>query len=161
MDDIGLQDTNFPFYIFPKTHSYPKLIRKFQSCYNPQQRVVIALAGDILFTIDAKSMIQMIQALIIEGASPFSHEILSEMYKVLDFSKRAKTLELFMTEWTPLPSKNPPYSSSSFPDRTRHKVIVLSYFLGYYLDQWLDEAITGFLSILSLESKPSILFNFC
>ena len=31
MDDIGLWDTNFPFYIFPKTHSYPELIRKPRS----------------------------------------------------------------------------------------------------------------------------------
>lgn len=75
---------------------------------------------------------QMIQDPIIEGASPFSHEILSEMYQRLDFSKRAKTLELFMTEHTPLPNKNPPYSSSTFPDRTKHIVIVLSYLLGYY-----------------------------
>ena len=35
VDDIGLWDTNFPFYIFPKTCSHPELIRKFHSCYNP------------------------------------------------------------------------------------------------------------------------------
>jgi len=44
---------------------------------------VIALEGDILFTIDAKSIMQMMQALIIEGTTPFSHEILSEMYQRL------------------------------------------------------------------------------
>ena len=100
------------------------------------------------------------KAPIIEGTTHFSHEFLNEMYQRLDFSKRAKTLELFITEQTPLPRKNPPYSSSSFPDRTRHIVTVLSYLIGYYLDQWLDESIIGFLSILSVESKPSILFNF-
>jgi len=89
------------------------------------------------------------------------------MYQKLDFSKRAKTLELFMTEHTPLPKKNPPYSSSIFPDTTRHIVTILSYIvtilsylLGYYSNQWLHEAIIAFLSILSTESKPSILFNF-
>lgn len=113
-----------------------------------------------LFTIDAKSIMQMMYAPVIKGTTPFSHEILTEMYYKLDFSKRAKTLELFMTEHTSLPNENPPYSSSFFPDRTRHIVIVLSYLLGYYSYQWLDEAIIYFLSILSIESKLSVLFNF-
>ena len=29
MDDIGLWDTTLPFYNFPKTHSFPELIRKY------------------------------------------------------------------------------------------------------------------------------------
>lgn len=78
---------------------------------------------------------QMMQASVIEGTTPFSHENLNEIYQKLDFSKRAKNLELFMTDHTPLPSNNPPYSSSIFPDRNRHIVIVLSYLLGYYLDE--------------------------
>ena len=41
-----------------------------------------------------------------------------------------------------------------------HIITIISYLLGYYSDQWLDEAIIGFLSILSEESKPSVLFNF-
>jgi len=40
----------------------------------------------------------MMQAPIIEGTAPFSHEILSEIYQRLEFTKRAKTLEIFMTE---------------------------------------------------------------
>lgn len=65
-----------------------------------------------------------------------------------------------MNEQTPLPNKNPPYYSSVFPNRTRHIVTILSYLLSYYSNQWLDETIIGFISILSTESKPSILFNF-
>jgi len=53
----------------------------------------------------------MMQALVIEGVVTFSHEILIEMYQKLDFSKRYKTLELFMAENRPLLGKNPPYSS--------------------------------------------------
>lgn len=92
----------------------------------------MAPIGHILFTINAKFIMQMMQALVIEGTTPFSHEILTEMYQKLDFSIRAKTLELFMTEHTPLPSKNPPYSSSVFPNKTRHIFTILSYLLGYY-----------------------------
>ena len=60
----------------------------------------------------------------------------------------------------PLPKNNPPYPSSTFPDRTQHIVTVLSYFLGYNTNQWIDEAIIGLLSILSSDYKPSIMFKF-
>jgi len=101
------------------------------------------------------------QAPINEVVVPFSHEVLIEMYQKLYLSKGLdKTLDLFIVENTPLLSKNPPYSSSIFPDRTRHIVTVLSYLVGYYLDQWFDEAIIGFQYILSTKSKPSAIFNF-
>jgi len=78
----------------------------------------------------------------------------------LDFAKRAKTLELFLTQDTPLPKKTPPYPSSIFPKRAKKIITVISYLLGYYSDQWVDEAIVGFISIFSVDSKPSIMFNF-
>lgn len=109
----------------------------------------MAPTGRILFTIDAMSIMQMMEAPVIEGTTSLSHVILTKMYKKLDFSRRAKTLELFMTKQTPPTNKNPPYSSSFFPKRTRYIVTILSYLLGYYADQWLDEAIIGFLYILS------------
>lgn len=64
-----------------------------------------------------------------------------------------------MTQNAPLQSKNPPYSSFVFLDGARHIVTILSYVLGYYSDQWMDEDIISFLSILSMESKPSFLFK--
>lgn len=100
------------------------------------------------------------QGPVIEGVVPFSHEVLIEMYQNIDYSKRAKTLQIFMAENTPLPIKNPPNSSSLFPDRTRHIATVISYLLDYYSYQWIDEAIIAFLSILSIESKPYVLFTF-
>lgn len=102
----------------------------------------------------------MMQAPIIKGIVPLSHEVLIEMYQKLDFSKISKTIEVFMAENAPLLGKNPPYSSFVFHNRTRHIALVLSYLLGYYFYQWLDEAIIAFLSILSTGSKPSLIFKF-
>ena len=96
----------------------------------------------------------------VEETTPFSYEALRELYQKLDFDNRAKTLELFMATDTPLPKKNPPYPYSTFPNRTQHIVTIISYLIGYYLYQWLDEEIIGFLSILSPHAKPSIMFNF-
>lgn len=72
----------------------------------------------------------------------------------------AKTLELFLAQYAQLPKKNHPYRSSIFPDRAKQIITVISYLLGYYSNQWVDEAIIVFLSIFSTYSKPSILFNF-
>ena len=69
-------------------------------------------------------------------------------------------MEIFLREDASLPKKNPPYPSSIFTDKAKQIITVFSYLLGYYSDQWVDEAIIGFLSIFSADSKPSIMFNF-
>ena len=91
----------------------------------------------------------MMQAPTLEETIHFSYEALRELYQKLDFASKAKSLELFMDTDAPMPQKNPSYPSSNFPDRTQHIVTVFSYLLGYRTDQRVDEAIIGFLSILS------------
>lgn len=112
-----------------------------------------------MFTITAQAIDQMMQAPSVENATPYSYEALVELYQKLDFAKRAQTLELFLTQDNSLPKKNAPCSSSIFPKRATHNITVVSYLLGYYSNQWVDEAIIGFLSIFSTDSKPSIMFN--
>lgn len=102
----------------------------------------------------------MLQAPIVENTIPFSYEALIGLYQGLDFASRAKTLKLFMTPNAPIPTTNPPYPSSTFLERTKHIVTTLSYLLGYHNDQWIDEAIIGFLSILSVDAKPTVMFNY-
>ena len=67
---------------------------------------------------------------------------------------------MFMTENDPLPKKNPPFPSSVFPEIFKQIITFISYHIGYYSDQWVDEAIIGFMSIFSTNYKPSIIFNF-
>jgi len=47
-----------------------------------------------------------------------------------------------------------------FPDRTRHITTILSYLLGYHSDQSVNEAILGFLSMFSSDSKPTVIYDF-
>lgn len=65
-----------------------------------------------------------------------------------------------MPEDVELPKINPPYSSSMFPDATRHIISLLSYLLGYENDQLVDECILGFFSIFSKEYQPSFMYNY-
>lgn len=102
----------------------------------------------------------MLHAPIVENNFHFSYEALIGQYQGLDFSSRVKTLELFMTPNAPMPTTDPPYPSSTFPERTQHIIATLYYLLGYHNDQWIDEAIIGFWSILSLDVKPVVMFNY-
>lgn len=47
-----------------------------------------------------------------------------------------------------------------FPDRTRHITTILSYLLGYHSVQFVNEAILGFLSMFSSDSKPTVIYVF-
>ena len=102
----------------------------------------------------------MMLAPTVNNGTPFYYEALVEIYQKLDFAKRAQTLELFLAQDASLPKKNPPYPSSLFPERTKQITIFISYVLGYYSDQYVDEVIIGLLSIFYNDVKPSIVFNF-
>ena len=96
-----------------------------------------------------------------ENSASFSLEALTQLYQKLDFATRAKIFKIFLPENAQLPKKNFPYPSFISPHQAKQIISIISYILGYYSDQWVDEPILGFLSIFSTDSKPSILFNFC
>ena len=100
------------------------------------------------------------QAPTLEKIFPFSYEALREIYQRIDFPSRAKTLQLFMATDAPILIKIPPCPWSIFSERTKNTITVLSYLLGHHSDQWFYEAVIFFLSILSSEAKPTIMFNY-
>ncbi len=83
-----------------------------------------------------------------------------DLYNKLTFPQRALIFELFLPEDVELPKRNPPYSSSMFPEATRHIISLLSYLLGYENDQLIDESILGFFSIFSKEYQPAFMYNY-
>lgn len=99
-------------------------------CYLPSQRAIIAPTGEILFTITPQAIEQKMQALRVENSTPFSRESLVELYQKLEFYKRAKTLEFFLTEDASLPKKNPLYPSFIFPERAKKIITIISYLVG-------------------------------
>lgn len=79
----------------------------------------MAPSGDILFTIIAQSIDQIMLARSVENSTHFSLEFLTHLYEKLDFTTRAKSFEIFLPENAQLPKKNPPYPSSIFPDEAK------------------------------------------
>jgi hypothetical protein len=113
-DEIGLWESNFPLYLFPQIHHFPKFTLKCQAHYIPDQKAIVSSFGDVLFFITPEDIDQMMQIPRAESASPFNLEILTELYQKMTFPQRAQIFELFLPPSAQLPSTNPPYPSSLF-----------------------------------------------
>ena len=114
---------------------------------------------EVLFTITAASINQMLQLKPDPKAVPLSIEALTKLYIGLDFPKRFQIFQVFMPLHVEIPQINPPYSTSKFPKCSRHVISMLSFILGYFTDEHTDESILGFLSTFAPEQPPSIIFN--
>jgi hypothetical protein len=103
---------------------------------------------------------QMMQISRADSASPFSLEILTKLYQKMNFPQRSQIFGLFLPQSAQLPTTNPPYPSCMFSTKGNQVIMSLCALLGYYLDQWVDEPILGFLSISSTDEKPTTQFDF-
>ncbi|MCY6488474.1 hypothetical protein, partial [Actinobacillus pleuropneumoniae] len=59
-DPIRSWESLLPFYSFPKTHEFPGLISWCQAKYDLVKGVVMAQNGDILITISAQTINEML-----------------------------------------------------------------------------------------------------
>jgi hypothetical protein len=78
----------------------------------------------------------------------------------MTFPQRAQIFDLFLPAFAQFPSTNPPYPSSMFSTKGNQIISSLCSLSGYYLDQWVDEPIMGFLSLFSTDEKPTTQFDF-
>ena len=78
----------------------------------------------------------------------------------LDFPKRFQIFQLFMPSYVEIPKINPPYSYFKFPEGSRHVISMLSFILGYFTGEHIDELILGILSTFVPGQPPSIIFNY-
>jgi hypothetical protein len=102
----------------------------------------------------------MLQITRTKSWTPFTLEILTELYQKLYFPQRAHIFEIFLPESAPLPKENPPYQSPIFLVKGNHIISSLCSLLGYYLDEWVDEPILGYLSIFSTEERSTVQFDY-
>ena len=56
-----------------------------------------------------------------------------------------------------IPKINPPYSTSKFPEGSRHVISMLSFILGYFTDEHTNESIIGFLSTFVPRQPPFVI----
>ena len=65
-----------------------------------------------------------------------------------------------MPSYVEIPKINPAYSSSKFPEGSRHVISMLSFILGYFTDEHTDESILHFLSTFVPGQPPSVIYNY-
>jgi len=68
--------------------------------------------------------------------------------------------QTFMPFHVEIPKLNPPYSTTKFPEGSRHVISMLSFILGYFTDEHTDESILGFLSTFTPWKPPSVIFYY-
>lgn len=95
-----------------------------------------------------------------DSLSLFSTATLIKLYRKLTFPQRAQIFEIFLPKDAELPKKNPPYLASMFLERAKHIISLIYCLLGYQSNQWVDEAILGYLSIFSKERKLAFMYSY-
>jgi hypothetical protein len=128
--------------------------------YLPNQRAIVSSFGETLFTITLKAIDQIMQIPRAESVSPFTIEILTEIYQKFSFPQRVHIFYLFLPESAQFPKKIPPTIppfSQQKVTKSFHPYVVCS---GTIQDEWVEEPILGFLSIFSTKEKATTQFNF-
>ena len=157
---MPIWETHFPKYVVPLTHPGQYLVRLCQKHYEPNQRAIVNVDREILLTITAESINQMLQLQSDPQSVPLSIEALTQLYLGLDFPKKFMIFQNFFPSHVDIPKLNPPYSTAKFPEGSKHIISMISFILGYFTDGFTDESILGFLSTLSLGKPPEIIFYF-
>ena len=106
-----------------------------QTYYSPKQREMVNENKEVLFTITAESINQMLQLKPDPNVVPLSIEALTKLYIGLEFPKTFQIFQVFMPLHVEIPQINPPYSTSKFLEWSRHVISMLSFILGYFIDE--------------------------
>ena len=93
-------------------------------------------------------------------AFPLSIEALTQLYLGLDFPKRFMILKNLMPSHVEIPKLNPPYSTARFSEGSRHIISMLSFVLGYFIDEHTDESILGLLSTMPPGQPLAVIFDY-
>lgn len=154
-DGIHLWESNFPKYYFPQVHPFKEIIHFCQACYIPNQGAIVTPDQQVLFTINAESINQMLQIQSSQNETPLSIEGLLDLYTKLDLPKMAHIFQTFIREESHTPNDSPPYVATIFSKRERQIITMLSWILEYTYDEHVDEVVLSLLSIFSPSKPPT------
>lgn len=59
-DEIGLWEPNFPKYQFPRVHIFPEIVHMCYACYVPSHKTIMCHDQKVIFTINVKSINEML-----------------------------------------------------------------------------------------------------
>lgn len=85
--DINLWESNLPKYTFSVVHPFPDIVRFFHACYVPSHMAIEAPNHELLLTITAESINQMLKIQTSPNLTPLSIGNLLDLYITLDSVK--------------------------------------------------------------------------
>lgn len=159
-DDIHLWESNLPTYLFLEVHPFPQIIHFCQACYIPSQRAIVTPDQQVLFTITAESINQMLQVQPSPNETPLSIEGLLDLYTKLYLPTTAQIFQNFIIEECHTPTESPPYVATIFSEKGRQIITMLSYILGYASNEHVDEVVLAFLSIFCPGKPLATMYNY-
>ena len=93
-------------------------------------------------------------------AVTLSIKALTQLYLGIDFPTKLMIFQNFMPSHDGIPKIDPPYSTVKFPKGSRQIISMLSFILGYFIDEYTDESILGFLSTMSPGQPLAVIFDY-
>ena len=137
-----------------------EIIHFCQACYIPSQRAIVTHDQQVLFTIIAESINQMLQIQPSQNETPLSIEGLLELYTKLNIPMKAQIIQNFIIKESHTPIDSPLYAGTIFSERGRQIITMLSCILGYTSDEHVDEVVLAFLAIFCLGKPLVTIYNY-
>lgn len=159
-DGIHLWESNFPKYLSPEVHPFLDIIHFYHACYIPSQRSIVAPDQQVLFTITAEPINQMLQVQPSPNKTTLSIGDLLDLHVERNLPKIAQIFQTFIIEECHTPTDSPPYVATIFSKRGRQIITIISCILGYTTDEHVDEVVLTFLSIFSPGRPPTVIYNY-
>lgn len=158
-DKIVLWESNLPKYQFPTVHIFLDIVHQCHANYNPNLRVVMSPNQEVLFTIIAKSINEMLQLQLGQNLTPLSIAELLEKSTKLSNSEINRVCQTYMEEKY-RPKEPPPYMSSFFTNMGQDIITMISCILGFTTNQYVDELTLAFMTIFTPGQPPTAKFDY-
>ena len=113
-DDIHLWESNLPKYLLLEVHPFPEIIHFCHACYVPSQRAIVTPNQQVLFTITAESINQILQVQPCPNETRLSIEGFLDLYTKLEPPRIAQIFQTFIIEECHTPKETPPYAATIF-----------------------------------------------
>ena len=108
---MGIQ---FIQVFIPEVHPFPDIIHFCNAYYIPSQRAIVSPNQQLLFTITAESINQMMHVQPSPNETPLSISDLLDLYVKLDLAKIAQFFHTFIIEYFHTPTDSPSYVATIF-----------------------------------------------
>jgi len=158
-DIFGLWESNLPMYFLPSVHVFPDSIHQCCANYDPILRAIMSPSQNVLFSITAESINEMLHFHSTEPLAPLSMGFLVEKASQFRSSEITCITQMFMSP-KHQPKGPPPYLHAFFTETDKLILDMISSVLGFRSSEYVDDITLVMLSIFTLGQPPAIKYDY-